>query len=118
MAHGTGYYWNLIHKATLKTEEYAVTFTRLYYYWYPEMSDCYEPSCEARDEYEVTVTRWRDDPHRRGSRIADHCCEGCRTGSISKDEANKIWWNIKNHNISYAECKRYFTELAGRLISA
>ena len=111
MAHGTGYYWNRIHKADLQTKEYAVIFTRLYYYYYEDMSDCYEPTYEAKDEYKVEVIKWRKSFHNTRSLVADHLCENIEAGSIDKDTANKIYWNIKNKNISFAECKRYFTEL-------
>lgn len=112
MAHGTGYCWIPLYDETVKKEEYVLSFSRLRYYWYPEMSDCYEPTWEDRDEYEARVIRWRTD--RYGHKVADCASEGYRTGSIDRDTANKIYWNIKNRNISFATCRKYFEELAGR----
>lgn len=122
--HGTGYYWNRLYKMDYQTDEYAVVVCRLYYYYYEAMSDCYEPTYRACDEYEVTVIKWEQDYRidRKGGKInvvylpgmhADHRCPSVRTGSIGKDEANKILWNIKNRNVTFEDCRKYFTELAG-----
>lgn len=114
MAHGTGHYWIRNYNADLKTDEYAAIFSRLRYYYYEDMSDCYEPTWDNEDEYEVTVIKWRKD--RYGHIVADHVSEGYRTGSITKDEANKIWWNIKNRKPGFDVCRKYFTQIAGREI--
>lgn len=106
MAHGTGYYWNRVYKADIKNDEYAVIFFRTYYYYHPQMSDCYEPDYEALDDYKVSVIKWRKD--RWGNEVADCISESVESGTISKDEANKIWWNLKNNNISFERVKEYF----------
>lgn len=111
MAHGTGLYWERKYSADIKTDEYVVRFYRLYDYYYPEMSDCYEPSCIAKNEYRVDVLKWRQDTYNRKHRIADFLSEHVETPSIDKNTANKIWWNLKNKNISFDECKKYFETL-------
>lgn len=115
MAHGTGLYWIRNYKADLKTKEYAAIFSQTRNYYFEPMSDCIEPTWENLDEYEVTVLKWRKD--RWGHMVADHLSEGYRTGTINKDEANKIWWNIKNRSISFRECREYFKEIAGKEIT-
>lgn len=114
MAHGTGLYLNNLPKAELKKDEYVVIVRRTYNYYYEPMSDCYEPSCEALDEYDIAVMCWRE--HRWG-KVADDFSENIRTGKIDGETAKKVWWALKNRNIPFAEVKRYFTELAGREVT-
>lgn len=106
MAHGTGYYWNRIWDADLQTKEYAVISFRLYHYYHEQMSDCYEPTSEAMDEYRVEVIKWRKDAY--GHLVADHVSDSTDSGSITKEEANKIWWNLKHKNISFEAVRKYF----------
>lgn len=114
MAHGTGDYLVRIHKADIETDEYLVAFTRTRHYYYDQMSDSYEPTYYDTEEYEATIMKWHRD--RWGWLVADCLSDGYRTGVITKDEANKIWWNLKNRNISFEECRRYFTKVAGKEI--
>lgn len=117
MVHGTGDYRVRIYKADLENSEYCAIFTKTRHYYYEDMSDCYEPTWyDKEDGYEATVLKWRKD--RYGHLVADHISEGYRTGDISKEEANKIWWNIKNNNISFDGCRKYFRELAGKEIKS
>lgn len=111
MAHGTGLYWERLYDADLQNEEYVTIFSRLRDYWYPDMSDCYEPTSQWLDEYEVSVIKWTTD--RYGHKKVNLACEGYRTGSISKEMANTIYWNIKNRKISFETCRSYFKEIVG-----
>lgn len=108
MAHGTGLYWNRINKLDIKKDEYMVIFYQLFDYYYPQMSDCYEPSCEAKNEYKVEVLKYREI---KGRMYADHLSEKAETETIGKEEAKKIYWNLKNRNISFKEVKKYFEEI-------
>jgi hypothetical protein len=112
MAHGTGSYMIRKYDLDIQTEEYAAIFFQERYYWYPQMSDCYEPTSELRDNYEVEVIKWRT--NRYGHKVADCASDSVKTGNIDKDTANKIYWNLKNRNISYETCRKYFTQIAGR----
>lgn len=114
MSHSTGLEWKKNYKVSFENDEYVVSFFRLYDYYYEPMSDSYEPTCEALDEYEVTVTKWRDDFHNKNFKVADHLSESARTGSIDKDTANMIYWNLKNRNISFETCKKFFAQIAGK----
>ena len=104
MAHGTGYYWNRLYKADIKNDEYAVVFAGLCYYYYEDMSDCYEPTYEWQDEYKVLVMKWRKD--RYGHLVADDLSESVEVGDLTKDEANKVWWNLKNRKIRFEDVKK------------
>ena len=115
MAHGTGLYWNRIYKADIRKKDYVVFVRRTYNYYYEQMSDCYEPSCEALDEYDVCVTCWRKD--RYGDLVADDISDNIRTGKVDAETAKKIWWALKNRDIPFAEVRRYFIELAGKEIT-
>lgn len=112
MKHGTGLCWERQYKADLQTDKYAVITLRLFNYYYPQMSDCYEPYCEAKDKYKIRVIVWRKDFHNKKRRVADHICKQVETPSISAEEANKIYWNLKNRNIPFEEVKKYFQSLA------
>lgn len=106
MAHSTGFFWERIPKADIRTEEYILTVSRVYHYYHEQYSDCYEPSKEGTDKYQVEVTKWRKD--RYGNRVADHCSEHIRTGDISREEAIMIYWNVKNRTISFDCIEEYF----------
>ena len=114
MAHGTGLYLNRIYKADLKKQEYVVVVHRTYNYYYEPMSDCYEPSCEALDEYDIAVMCWREG---RYGKVADDFSENIRTGAITGEQAKRIWWALKNRDIPFMEVKRYFIELAGKEVT-
>lgn len=108
MAHLTGNFWEIIDKATLKTEEYVLYVSRVKHYYYPQMSDCYEPTWEWKNEYEIEVRKWYENKY--GHKVADHCSEKIRTGKISREEARMIYWNVKNRTISFDCIEEYFKE--------
>lgn len=110
--HGTGLYLKRIYAADLQKEEYAVIFSRVYNYFYPTMSDCYEPSCEALDEYQVEIIKWRKDPHTKNGKVADHLSETIRITSINKDIANKVYWNLKHRDLTFEEVKMCVNQLS------
>lgn len=111
MAHGTGYYWIRDYKADLQKDEYAVMCFRLRYYYYEDMSDCYEPTYVNENEWRIDVVKWRDDFYRKGSKVADHLCESVEMHVTTKDEANKIWWNLKTRNIRFDDVKNEFEKM-------
>lgn len=109
MAHGTGYYSERQWNADIVTDEYVVMFFRTKHYWYPDMSDSYEPTSEWTDKYSVEVGVWYE--WKKGRKEVSDMWRECDMQSltdISKDEANKIWWNIKNRNLKFEDIKRYF----------
>lgn len=111
MAHGTGLYTERVYKQEMTTEEYSVRVYRTYHYYYPTYSDCYEPTCEALDEFEICVAKY--EPNRKYPKawMTAYFEDGIKTGKINKDEANKILWNLKNHNISYETIEQYFKSI-------
>jgi hypothetical protein len=98
MAHGTGYYWIRNWNADIDKQNYIAAFMSLYYYYYEQMSDCYEPTREKKDEYRVVIVK------HGGSDDID-------SGSVDKDTINKIWWNIKNRDLTFDQCKKYIKEI-------
>ena len=108
MAHRTGLYSERQYKADIRKEEYAVIFFRTCKYYYPQMSDSVEPSYELLDEYKVEVLKWRKDIHTTNSKVADHLSETLSTGTIDKDTANKIYWNLKNRNLTFEQVRKCF----------
>ena len=102
MAHGTGYYWNRIYEADIIKDEYAVMFYRCNYYYYPTMSDSYEPTCDIGDEYEVAVVRFRNKHSFGGTitRVADHLSESVKIAKLTKQDVNRIWYNISKGRLA------------------
>lgn len=108
MAHGTGNYWITLDRATIKTNEYIVMFQRLRHYYYPDMSDSYEPTWEWKDEYAVEIGKWYNS--KRTGLVYNESyseCDAQRMAGINKDEANKIWWNVKNRALTFEDVKQY-----------
>ena len=109
MAHGTGRYWQISDKNSFHKNGYWVFSFQLHNYYHELYSDSYEPTHEILPEYRIEVA---PEAHMRkgwlgGIRMPDNAVS---TGSISKDEANKILWNIKNRDISYAQVVEYFNK--------
>lgn len=112
MAHGTGRYYNRKYNQDIKKDEYCVIFCQCYNYFYPQMSDCYEPDCYPEDDFQVQIIKWRKD--RYNHTVADHISPQICISNINKDEANKIYWNLKNKDISFDQCMKYFKDLSFR----
>ena len=111
MAHGTGLYKVRMYKHEIQTDEYSVRVYRTYDYYYPTYSDSYEPTSEALDEFQICVAKYEPDRKIPKAWMTAYFEDGVDTGTITKDEANKILWNIKNRNISYEAIEQYFKAL-------
>ena len=109
MIHGIGLYNERLWDFDVMTDEYAVMFYRTANYYYPTMSDCYEPTKEWTDEYDVSVVKWRKD--RYGDLVADHLSDSVRLSNVGKDVANYVLWNMKNRKISFKEVVAEFERM-------
>ena len=109
MAHGTGYYLNRVYDADMNKDEYAVIVLKEVYYYFPAMSDSYEPDCEATGKYKIEISKWRTD--RLGHMIADEFSDHAGTGLIDRETARMIYWNLKDRNISYETAERLFQNI-------
>ena len=109
MAHGTGYYWERKWNADVEKTDYYVIFKQLRYYYYEQMSDCYEPTWEPLDSYECTVMRWRK--NRWGHLVADELSETAEVKRIDRKMANRIWKNLNDKDIPFETVKAFFEEV-------
>lgn len=80
---------------------------RTYNYYYPQYSDCYEPTSEALDEFKITVAKYEPN----GAWYTADPDKGVTVRLEDKNEVNKILWNIKHRNISYEAIEAYFATL-------
>lgn len=112
MAHSTGYFIIRQYEADIKTDEYCVLFGKEIHYYYEPMSDSNEPTWEWTGKYNVSVGKWYT--RKNGQVEMDECWSDCdvqNAYNISKDEANKIWWNIKHRKPDFETIKRYIVNL-------
>ena len=106
-----GYMYVRLWNADILKDDYCVVFSRLRHAWYPPMSDSNEPDWEMLDSYSVSVMRWYSKDKRGSMKALDGVSETVEINDIGKDEAKKIYWNLKNREIPFREVKRYFDVL-------